>query len=303
MTTAVVERRPAAVEPSAPADTHTRSVFKDFDALYTKHLGTDLGKFWTDRYSPGSAAYANLINARNRRTCAAARGGEALLDVGSGYGDTLYMLRDRYRVLRGIDPSETTVALATHNLKVRNVPNDFQFVQGMAESLPYPDGMFDAVTMLDTYEHIDPAYRPAALAEARRVLKPGGQLIIATPSRAVLRFWAVVDNILIMRRQIGWKRKLKRPIEFWSLNKKDYCEIFERSRSLKRAVRDAGFRIERFDRTSFYPAPERGGLFHPYIEPHPRDHWRVRTAVAVVEFVERFRIFNQKMFIDATRVD
>jgi SAM-dependent methyltransferase len=55
---------------------------------------------------------------------------------------------------------------------------------GDATALPVPDGVADAVTMLDIVEHLD---RPeAAIAEARRVIRSGGTLIVSVPHRGLL---------------------------------------------------------------------------------------------------------------------
>jgi SAM-dependent methyltransferase len=47
------------------------------------------------------------------------------------------------------------------------------------KTLPFPDGRFDAVVSFEVFEHV---FNPEeALAEIRRVLKPGGQLLLTTP--------------------------------------------------------------------------------------------------------------------------
>lgn len=278
-----------------------RRVLEEFDREYAHAWGTEAGKFWLDRYSPGLAPYANLMAARNRRVVDLCRPGRALLDVGSGYGDLLYLLRDRYRVLRGIEPSDTAVRLATHNLSIRRVTADFEFRQGLAEHLPYDDGAFSTVLMLDVYEHIEPGFRARALSEALRVLEPGGQLIIATPSRARLRFWNVADNLLTLPRQVRQRRRSGRPVAIWKYPPRPCCEVFCSSRELRRDVAAAGARVVHFERVSFYPAPERGGLLGPYLEPKRADHPLVRRTMRFVEFMERLGFLNQKMIVVAEK--
>jgi SAM-dependent methyltransferase len=51
-----------------------------------------------------------------------------------------------------------------------------EFGPGQATELPFPDGAFDVVTSTQVYEYVQDI--PAALAEARRVLRPGGRLLV-----------------------------------------------------------------------------------------------------------------------------
>ena len=53
---------------------------------------------------------------------------------------------------------------------------------GSGEPLPYPDDHFHAATMLAVFEHIDPPDLEPLLTETRRVLQPGGRLVITTPA-------------------------------------------------------------------------------------------------------------------------
>ena len=48
-------------------------------------------------------------------------------------------------------------------------------------SFPFADASFDTVTVLDAMHHLDPGIWDAVVGEARRVLTPGGQLIIVEP--------------------------------------------------------------------------------------------------------------------------
>ena len=51
-----------------------------------------------------------------------------------------------------------------------------RFDQGKAGELPYPDESFDRVLSSFMFHHLDDAEKRRALAEVRRVLRPGGQL-------------------------------------------------------------------------------------------------------------------------------
>jgi len=62
---------------------------------------------------------------------------------------------------------------------------------GEAAKLPYDDGTFDLVTALDVVEHLDDD-RPA-FAEMRRVLRPGGRLLVTVPAHKFL--WGDQDEV------------------------------------------------------------------------------------------------------------
>jgi 2-polyprenyl-6-hydroxyphenyl methylase/3-demethylubiquinone-9 3-methyltransferase len=55
------------------------------------------------------------------------------------------------------------------------------YVGSLAEGLPFADGAFDAVVTADTLEHVEDVER--VIAEAARVLKPGGQFVYDTVNR------------------------------------------------------------------------------------------------------------------------
>jgi SAM-dependent methyltransferase len=76
-------------------------------------------------------------------------------------------------------------------------------LEGDATDLPVPDGVADAVTMLDIVEHVD---RPeAAIAEARRVVRDGGVLVVSVPHRGLLhRLDALNVYAALRRRRPHW---------------------------------------------------------------------------------------------------
>ncbi len=100
------------------------------------------------------------------------RGSESLLDAGCGDGGVARLLRDRVREVTAIDvePSQAW----------RDEPG-LTFRVGDAEELPFGDSSFDLVHSKDSLHHMDAPER--ALAEYRRVLKPGGSALIVEANR------------------------------------------------------------------------------------------------------------------------
>jgi ubiquinone/menaquinone biosynthesis C-methylase UbiE len=64
-----------------------------------------------------------------------------------------------------------------------------ELVSGSAEALPYEASMFDAVVAVSSLEFVPDA--AAAAREVRRVLKPGGCLVLVTPGHSPLVDWGL----------------------------------------------------------------------------------------------------------------
>ncbi|MGB6014167.1 MAG: class I SAM-dependent methyltransferase, partial [Nodosilinea sp.] len=98
---------------------------------------------------------------------------QSILEVGGGQGGLTALLYPKAHTTNlDLDPK---FAQAPCNQK----PN-VEFVCGDATHLPFADDSFDAVTMFDVLEHIP--NDKSAIAEAWRVLKPGGSLLVSTPN-------------------------------------------------------------------------------------------------------------------------
>jgi SAM-dependent methyltransferase len=112
-----------------------------------------------------------------------------ILDVGCGTGTMLRELR-RYGRVKGVDADEQAVRLCRR----RGIEDVEQVSPG---PLPFDDGSFDLVTALDVVEHVDDDV--AMLRELRRVLAPGGTLLVSVPAFAFL--WGAQDEIAHHKRR------------------------------------------------------------------------------------------------------
>lgn len=117
--------------------------------------------------------------------------GARVLDLGCAFGFGTRLLADRYQA-HGHDLSADYIDRAR-----RSVPGAI-FTHGPADRIPYPDGFFGAVLLLDVLEHV-PDER-AAIREIGRVLRPGGQLVVSVPNRGTL---AGLDSLNLYRRLLG----------------------------------------------------------------------------------------------------
>ncbi len=98
--------------------------------------------------------------------------GTSLLDAGCGAGMALRLAADRGAEVTGLDASEQLLAHAR-----RRVPGA-PIVQGELEELPFADESFDVVTGFNSFQYA--AHPAIALAEAVRVLRPEGQVLLLT---------------------------------------------------------------------------------------------------------------------------
>jgi ubiquinone/menaquinone biosynthesis C-methylase UbiE len=122
-----------------------------------------------------------------------------ILEIGLGAGHNIpHYDHERVDRVIGIDPCETSWQLAQE--RVNAVPFDVEFLAGSAEDIPLDDDSVDSVLLTFALCTIpDPL---AALSEAKRVMRPGGELVFCehaqAPDESVQR-WQTRINPL-------WKR-------------------------------------------------------------------------------------------------
>lgn len=142
------------------------------------------------------------------------RPGERALDLGCGEGDFTAILAGAGARAVGVDVAEAALDRA------RRRHPELQFELAAIDGpLPLPDASFDLVWASEVIEHVADTAR--WLSEARRVLAPGGRLLITTPSHGRLRI-------------------LLRGVERFSEPLGDHLHLYTR-RSLRGLLEEFGF--------------------------------------------------------------
>jgi SAM-dependent methyltransferase len=120
--------------------------------------------------------------------------GQKVLDVGCGNGYVLSRYAAAGAKVYGVDITSKAVELTEKRFQLLNLGGEFQVAE--AEDLPFADRTFDCVTCMGVLHHVPDTER--SLAEIRRVLKPGGRLIMMVYHRnsALYRIRFPVDSLL-----------------------------------------------------------------------------------------------------------
>jgi len=176
--------------------------------------------------------------ARERRMEVVPRATGVVLEIGIGSGLNLQFYTSGTTALYGVDPSERLLSMArARSARSRVAP---ELVCASAEQLPVPSASIDSVVMTWTLCSIPAPAR--ALAEIKRVLKPGGRLLFVehglAPDPAVQR----------------WQRRLN---PAWR-RIAGGCNL---DRPMDRLIRSGGFRIERLH-ARYLPGPKPFTFFY-----------------------------------------
>jgi demethylmenaquinone methyltransferase/2-methoxy-6-polyprenyl-1,4-benzoquinol methylase len=115
-----------------------------------------------------------------------------LLDAGGGTGRIAGRLLTEVGGIVIADSSLKMLALA-------HAKGDFDTVGSQTEKLPFKDGSFTRVIVVDAYHHLTD--QEASLVELWRVLAPGGRLVIEEPDidRFAVKLIAIAEKLMLMR--------------------------------------------------------------------------------------------------------
>ena len=105
-----------------------------------------------------------------------------VLDLGCGTGTLAIAMAQApgQAQITGIDGDPEILEIA----RGKQGCGGIDFVEGLANELPFADGSFDRVVCFLLLHHLDPAVKRAALTESRRVLRPAGRLHVADFGRS-----------------------------------------------------------------------------------------------------------------------
>ncbi|NVN93335.1 MAG: class I SAM-dependent methyltransferase [Desulfuromonadales bacterium] len=157
----------------------------DYDRWFAQDtLGARWVRFW---FAPNQTLFLNTP-ARRLPRLLSLKPTDKLLDIGCGYGGLLIYLHRKVgfsQAMEGLDCSSLMVARAREEFRARGLEACARISHGLATRLPYPDATFDVIVSTYVIKHLSDDLLGDMLAEAMRVLKPGGRLCLweAAPSR------------------------------------------------------------------------------------------------------------------------
>jgi ubiquinone/menaquinone biosynthesis C-methylase UbiE len=140
---------------------------------------------------------------------AGAKGGDITLDVACGPGSVVLAFARVARKSVGIDATEAMLDEARRLAAIRGASN-VEWHRGDAYALPFADGGFDIVSCRFAFHHLQEPAR--ALAEMRRVCRPGGRVVVCDavasddPAKAAAfnRMERHRDPSTVEFRTLGW---------------------------------------------------------------------------------------------------
>lgn len=120
--------------------------------------------------------------ARNLVGLVAPTGSERVVDMGCGWGTITYALAPHVREIVGVDYSEKSVAICRRRQESEPHAN-LSFRHADARATTLEADAWDVVVAADLYEHLYPDDAVTVTAEAFRLLRGGGRLVVWTPNR------------------------------------------------------------------------------------------------------------------------
>ncbi|MBN2139237.1 MAG: methyltransferase domain-containing protein [Sedimentisphaerales bacterium] len=188
-----------------------------------------------------------------------ASGNSAHLDFGCNEGHFLSSLKSKQiGRLVGVDASSEAIA------RGKKLYDDIELIHvSAAASLPFGDGTFDSITIMDVIEHIFKQHE--LLSELRRVLKNDGTLIVTVPGQHAFSFLDMGNFKFRFPRLHKWYYSLRHSPEEYDRRyasnpdglvgdvsaEKRWHEHFSRNK-LGKVLEISGFKVINFDGAGFF---------------------------------------------------
>lgn len=160
-----------------PVD-QARSEFDAWSRSYDKSL---LQKFF---FGPSHRLMLQQLSVNDQR----------VLDIGCGTGRWAELVVNRlpHAEVWGLDLSERMLEHAA--VRAKDYPGRMHFTHGNSQELPYEDASFDLVTCSHSFHHYPDQLK--VVKEMRRVLKPGGRVMLVDGCRDTFWGWFIFDGIV-----------------------------------------------------------------------------------------------------------
>jgi ubiquinone/menaquinone biosynthesis C-methylase UbiE len=178
------QRRSASAARRAHVKQHARAQFEKWALSYDRSLLNELIFFPSVR-----ACQQEIVRWRSGRGSQPFR----ILDIGCGTGSLLALMAGEpcTELLVGLDYAQEMVRQAADKFARSQYAGKLHALRGDSERLPLAAASFDVVTCCNSFHHYP--HQAAAIREFRRVLRPGGLLVVIDGFRDNVIGWVVFD--------------------------------------------------------------------------------------------------------------
>jgi len=224
----------------------------------------------------------------------------SLVDVGCNAGALLEDCRHWFPnvKLAGVDINADAIQIAKRKLPDAEIQQAFGF------ELPFADNRFDCATCIEVIEHVPQEYRAQLVAEIRRVLRPGGRMILRCPHDGI---FSCLDA---QNFRFRWPRLYQRLVGEGSRDV-HYREVkeelvwhhhFRREELLE--IAGPGWKLEECHFGGLLLFPISDVLRWPFYRKNRGDHWMVRALekMATWELAYSFGRSSYGILIVMTKV-